>query len=648
MNQQPTLDWSQLHKLFSIVLCINEDFEIIYASDILSKYVADAIGGRRLDRVFDISRPSSISSYSDALGNLDSLYLMTTVDRNFAIRGQLARIDYQGREALCLFGSPWLFWINSNCPHIRLKLDDFSPQDVQLDQLFFMSGEKRMLEDLEKLNEELKEARQGVEEAKATEARLFAQMSHEMRTPLNGVVSALTLLQGQNLPDKASRLVELARGASTNLMQVSNYVLDVAKLEDNKAEKTAFLLADCLQSALAIVAPRAEEKSIAHNCKLADNLEMAYLADKSKLSQSILNLLVNAVKFTNEGSVTLTVTTNTGDDTSQLLRFDVVDTGIGIAPENLDKVFEPFWSSTRLNQGQRDLGTGLGLDIVRRNVEVMGGDLGVDSTPGEGSCFWFQLPMEPTEFIATLRKASASASQGLAGKVLLVDDNETNLTLGKMLLESVGVEVTEANSGAIAVAEAKTGSYDLVLMDINMPDMDGLEATRRIRLFADKTTLPIVALTAYTTNDERSAGFDSGMNGYVVKPIELDRLVGQLSQWLPEFADSSDSNLIDQGVLDHLRSQIGDDNLISVLLKFQVEALSRLDNLQADASARDLSGVLRESHTLASTCESFGLQEAHGVLREIEALAKAGEIADNTVLQQARVIVLTSLAELPG
>ena len=122
--------------------------------------------------MFDISRPSSVSSYTDALGHLDCLYLMTSVDGGFAIRGQLARMDYFGSDALCLLGSPWLFWINSNCPHIRLKLDDFSPQDVQLDQLFFMSGEKRMLEDLEKLNEELKEARLGVEQAKATEEKL--------------------------------------------------------------------------------------------------------------------------------------------------------------------------------------------------------------------------------------------------------------------------------------------------------------------------------------------------------------------------------------------------------------------------------------------------------------------------------------------
>ena len=245
-------------------------------------------------------------------------------------------------------------------------------------------------------------------------------------------------------------------------------------------------------------------------------------------------------------------------------------------------------------------------------------------------------------------KTEANTSQGLTGKVLLVDDNDTNLTLGKMLLESVGAEVTEANSGAKAVAEAQTGSYDLVLMDINMPEMDGLEATRSIRQFADNDALPIVAMTAYSTEDERSAGFESGMDGYIVKPIELDLLVEQLSRWLPTLADSPDNELIDQRVLDHLRGQIGEDNLTSVLLKFQLEALSRLDNLQTAASGRDLSGVLRESHTLASTCESFGLQEASGMLREIEALARAGEMANNAVLLQARTIVLTSLAELPG
>jgi signal transduction histidine kinase len=200
MNSQLSLEWTQVQKLFSVVLCINKEFEIIFASQTLQKYVPATDNNCRLDTVFDISRPSSVNSYEDVLARMASLYLMTSVDGGFAIRGQMTQIKYQGDDALCLLGAPWLFWINSNCPEVRLKLDDFSPQDVQLDQLFFMSGEKRMLEDLEQLNGELKKARQGVEEAKAKESRLFAQMSHEMRTPLNGVVSALTLLKVQELP----------------------------------------------------------------------------------------------------------------------------------------------------------------------------------------------------------------------------------------------------------------------------------------------------------------------------------------------------------------------------------------------------------------------------------------------------------------
>ncbi|MEP1471040.1 MAG: response regulator [Halieaceae bacterium] len=583
-----------------------------------------------------------MSTYDDALGKLDSLYLMTSVDRGFAIRGQLAQLEYQGEDALCLFGSPWLFWINSNCPEMRLKLDDFSPQDVQLDQLFFMSGEKRMLADLEELNEELKEARQGVEEAKAKESQLFAQMSHEMRTPLNGVVSALTLLQGQDLPKDSARLVELARGASTNLMQVSNYVLDIAKLESDSPDVTAFILEDIVGYAIDIVQPRAEEKGISLNVCLESDLKEAYLCDKSKLSQCILNLLINAIKFTDEGSVTLHV--KQGKDADGV-RFEVTDTGIGIDPANLEKVFQPFWTSSRLNEGQRDLGTGLGLDIVRRNIKVMGGDMGVESTQGEGSCFWFQLPLEPTAALPTLVSEGRRVAEALGGIVLLVDDNHTNLTLGKMLLESINIDVSLASSGREAIEKAQTEAYDLVLMDINMPDMDGFEATRQIRQFLDQEALPIVALTAYTTEEERAAGLESGMNDYIVKPIELDDLAQKLSQWLHSSGKKT-SKLTDGSVLDDLRSQIGEDNLKSVLLKFQVEALSRLDKLQAAADSNDIASVLRESHTLGSTCESFGLMKAHDLLREIESSAKSGVIASQEDLRSTRHVVLISLADL--
>lgn len=647
MSRELSLEWDQLQKLFSVVVCINKNFEIIYASETLRRYVPATASQQRLDAVFDISRPSSVRNYDDALANLASLYLMTSVDRSFAIRGQFTRVESQGEEALCLFGAPWLFWINSNCPEVRLKLDDFSPQDVQLDQLFFMSGEKRMLADLEQLTEDLKEARKGVEEAKAKESNLFAQMSHEMRTPLNGVVSALTLLQGQNLPDDSGRLVELARRASTNLMQVSNYVLDIAKLEGDRTEVSAFGLADCVQSAIDIVQPRAEEKGIALNLNMGACREKAYLADKPKLGQCILNLLINAIKFTDEGSVTLNIKDDADIDSADRVEFEIIDTGVGIHPENLDKVFQPFWTSSRLNEGQRDLGTGLGLDIVRRNIEAMGGTMGVESNPGQGSRFWFQVTMEPTKALQHIEQEEQKATMNLRGNVLLVDDNETNRTLGKMLLESIGINISLASSGHRAVEEARTGDYDLILMDINMPDMDGFEATRQIRQFANPMSLPIVALTAYTTKDERTAGLDSGMNDYIVKPIELDNLSQKLAQWLDASGKQS-ARLTDNAILDGLCSQIGEENMKSVLLKFQVEALSRLDNLQAAADSDNLSGVLRESHTLGSTCQSFGLTKAHTLLRGIEATAKGGNMADADALRQARQIVLASLAELPG
>ena len=231
MNGRAGIPWSELRRLFSVVICFDESMRIIHASDTVHNYLPEVKDGPAMGEVFEVLRPGKLKTFSDALASLESLCLMTATNGRFAIRGQLLPTIYDNQKVMCLCGAPWLFWMSSNCPDIRLSLGDFAAQDVQLDQLFFMTTEKRMVADLENLNTELTEAKDGLEEAHDAQRRFFAQMSHEMRTPLNGVVSALSLLEANSLEDRQRQLVGLAQSSSRNLMDVINYVLDLSKLE---------------------------------------------------------------------------------------------------------------------------------------------------------------------------------------------------------------------------------------------------------------------------------------------------------------------------------------------------------------------------------------------------------------------------------
>jgi CheY-like chemotaxis protein/HPt (histidine-containing phosphotransfer) domain-containing protein len=459
-------------------------------------------------------------------------------------------------------------------------------------------------------------------------------MSHELRTPLNGVLSALTLLRDQGLSGQARTLLDLAGESSRNLIQVINYVLDVSKLELSQAasEEIAFDLPEMIASVISIVRTAAMEKGLALGSHIDGSLSSSYLGDSSLLRQSLLNLVNNAIKFTEAGEITVAVTRSL--DEEMTLRFEVRDTGVGIAQEDTAMIFEPFRRVRNREAGPRESGTGLGLDIVRRNVRHMGGNLGVDSTPGKGSTFWIELPCSEivTEHGTKPRPSSqAGENPRLQGRVLLVDDNETNLMLGEMILQSVGLGVIRASTGEAAIDMARDEEVDLVLMDISMPGIDGFEATRRIRAFRDAGSLPIIALTAYASSIEGEKSEACGMDGYLTKPIVLDKLVETLSAWLPAAEDApspaatsaqAGADAVDHAVLDQLAAQIGDANLVRVIDQFLDEADRRWAALEAAKNAEELA---REAHSLASTCRSFGLPAIGEKISCIEKHARFGD-----------------------
>ncbi|MEM9398455.1 MAG: ATP-binding protein, partial [Pseudomonadota bacterium] len=592
MNTNAALDWEQLTGLFTVVLALDDRGRVLRASDTALRHAPELGPGVSFFDFFVLLRPAGTTDIAGLRKHLHSLFLMKTLDERFAVRGQMLDLFLDGEPRLCFCGSPWLFWMNANCPDVKLGMGDFSPQDSQLDQLFLMTTEQRMVADLEKLNSELKNAKQETEAAQKTKNALFARMSHEMRTPLNGVVSALSLLADKELPSEARKLLGLAHSSSRNLLHVINYVLDISKMEsgEDTLDKTVFALPRLLKSVTDIIRARAVEKNLELVWRTSPQLGQMYAADKAKLRQCLLNLVTNAIKFTDAGSVVIRAVPSALGVEGQV-RFEVEDTGRGISEEHQEKIFEPFWTDAEPSTGE-EAGTGLGLDIVRRYVNLMHGEVGVISKLGRGSLFWFEIPLEASDQETALNDAEhsigAQVPDRFDGRVLLVDDNATNRMLGRMILESLGLVIDEANDGGEAVEKSLAEPFDLVLMDISMPVLDGVDATKKIRKRLGPAELPIVALTAYASTEEKERCLHAGMNDYLTKPIVRDRLAEQLNRFLnrrPEIdgadidggedlGDEVDPPLVKE-VLNDLREQIGDANLGTVLDQFEGEVRIR-------------------------------------------------------------------------
>jgi signal transduction histidine kinase/ActR/RegA family two-component response regulator len=646
-----------LQTLFTSVMLLDHNLCVRYASATLTTYMPELAAEPRLNDAFKPVRPRSLDDYQGALRHGRGLCLLTAANTEFAVRGQLLPASYAGQDCLVFCGAPWLSWMVANRPEVKLRLHDFSPQDVQLDQLFYMSTEARMVADLEQLNSDLNQAKDEADAAQDLKNAFFARMSHEMRTPLNGVTSALALMRDEEPEGKYGELLELASKSSSNLMQVINYVLDVSKLESDEtpSEEVEFDLPELVGSVNDVVRARALEKGLKLSSRCAAALPRRCIGDAGRLRQSLLNLVINAIKFTDAGSVTLDVEPVDGDACN--VRFEVQDSGRGIPEVEQAAIFEPFASLSASTDG----GTGLGLDIARRNVQSMGGKIGVSSVPDAGSTFWIELPMQVVERGgAAARPAPAPDAEAgsepllFQGNVLLVDDNGTNLMLGTMILERMGVSVNPALSGEIAVQMALTGDYDLVFMDISMPGIDGYEATRRIREWRDAEALPIVALTAFASSVEQAESVASGMNDYLTKPIDRERLAEVLATWLtrvdaaasgPAGVEGADTDpaLVDLDLVQDLQKQIGLDNLGTVIGKFAEEAGRRWLALEG---ATDKHVQAREAHTLASTCRSFGLPAVADRLKLIEAHAKSAALEPLPDLETTGSELTVGLLEL--
>ena len=413
-----------------------------------------------------------------------------------------------------------------------------------------LAKEKAAREDLARANDdleqkvaqrtrELSDAKEAAEGASRAKGAFLANMSHEIRTPIHAIVGLTEIVQRESGDAATKQRLALVAKASDHLLTLINNVLDVSKIESGKVELVLaeMRVADVLERVLSMLQDEADRKGLELRGELDVDAHRRVLGDATRLTQVLLNFAANAVKFTPSGSVVLRCRALDGE----LFRFEVQDSGVGVAPADRERIFESFeQGGDALARGSS--GSGLGLAINRHLARVMGGEVGLQSAPGQGSLFWFTARLPPAPAIADARapapevgaaQAEAMLRGALAGsRLLVVDDNEVNRIVARAQLDAVGIASDAANDGAQAVEMASRTAYDLILMDVHMPVLDGVEATRRIRRIASHHDTPIIALTADAFDVDRRRFLDAGMSDHVAKPLQAGRLYSVLAQWL--------------------------------------------------------------------------------------------------------------------
>ncbi len=519
--------------------------------------------------------------------------------------------------------------------------------------------------------QQLLEAKESAEQALAVKKMFLANMSHEIRTPMNGIIGMMDLLHQTPLSEEQRNYVTTIRRSADTLLKILNDMLDMARIEASKIVlKPSPIASEVLVNELhSLFVQQAAAKNIKFVYKISHKVPPYFKADETRLLQILSNLVANAIKFTEKGIIRLLVSLDSTDEQNYTIKFQIIDTGIGISEQHQAFLFESF---TQLDASTTKSysGVGLGLAISKELCDLMGGEMGVESAVGEGSNFWFTAVVQPCTAaeIRTLPSYKEPTQPNLNGNgntngaelphfslqpyVLVVDDTQANLQVATAMLQKAGCKTATATSGKQALALAPEQGFDLILMDIQMPEMDGVATMQQLRQTL-KQMPPIIAMTAYSLAEEQESFLQLGFNDCIAKPVKAQFLLAKVQEWLkgkgqtPKILEKESEiaknwqqlPIIEPDTLKHLKQYLDLDSLQVTYQEFETETSTFFVDAEQALKSKDFGTIRSILHTIKGNAGTLGVEKLYKFVSHAEGQLKKNDysqVAEN--LQEAHIL----------